>query len=85
MDTKIKIMISLGSSYAAGCIPCFNHYYMLAKEEKIADDVVKEIIAIAKKVRGGSDIALGKAISDVIDGNKVCVKMDDESHPCKCC
>ncbi len=78
MDTKIKIMISLGSSYAAGCIPCFDHYYMLAKEEKITDDVVKEIIAIAKKVRGGSDIALGKAISDVIDGNEVCVKMDDE-------
>ncbi len=85
MDTKIKVMISLGSSYAAGCIPCFDHYYMLAKEEKITDDDIKEIIAIAKKVRNGSDIALEKAISDVLDGNEICVKMDDESHPCKCC
>jgi alkylhydroperoxidase/carboxymuconolactone decarboxylase family protein YurZ len=85
MDTKIKVMISLGSSYAAGCIPCFDHYYMLAKEEKIAGDDIKEIIAIAKKVRNGSDIALEKAISDVIDGKEDCVKIDDESHPCKCC
>jgi alkylhydroperoxidase/carboxymuconolactone decarboxylase family protein YurZ len=84
MDTKIKVMISLGSSYAAGCIPCFDHYYMLAKEEQIADDDIKEIIAIAKKVRNGSDIALEKAISDVIDGKEDCVKIDDESHPCKC-
>ena len=45
---------------------------------------IKEIIAIAKKVRNGSDIALEKAISDVIEGNEVSIKMDDESHPCKC-
>ncbi len=84
MDTKTKVMISLGSSYAAGCIPCFDHYYMLAKEEHITDDEITQIIAIARKVRNGSDISLEKAISDVIDGNDVYVKMDDESHPCKC-
>ncbi len=85
METKIKVMVSLGSAYAASCIPCFDHYYMLAKEEKISDDDIKEIIAIAKKVRNGSDIALEKAISDLIEGNEGCIKMDDESHPCKCC
>lgn len=84
MNTKIKVMISLGSSYAAGCIPCFDHYYMLAKEEKITDNDIKDIIAIAKKVRNGSDIALEKAILDVIDENDICVKMNDEFHPCKC-
>ena len=47
-------------------------------------DDIKEIIAIAKKIRNGSDIALEKAISDVIDGKEDCVKIDDESHPCKC-
>ncbi len=85
MDTKIKVMISLGSSYAAGCIPCFDHYYMLAKEEKIGDDDIEQIIGIAKKVRNGSDIALERAISDLIDENEGCGKMDGELHPCKCC
>ncbi len=84
MNTKTKVMISLGSSYAAGCIPCFDHYYMLAKEERVTDDEITDIIAIARKVRNGSDISLEKAISDVIDGNEVYAKMDDESHPCKC-
>ncbi len=84
MNTKTKVMISLGSSYAAGCIPCFDHYYMMAKEEKIPDDDIGEIIAIAKKVRNGSDIALEKAISDLIDGDEICIKTDDAMHPCKC-
>ncbi len=84
MEKKINIMVSLGSAYAASCIPCFDHYYMMAKEEKIRDDDIKEIIAIAKKVRNGSDIALEKAISDLIDGDEVCTKLGDKSHPCNC-
>lgn len=84
MDTKMKVMISLGASYAAGCIPCFDHYYMLAKEQTIAEDDIKDIIAIARKVRNGSDIALEKAISDVVDQSESCVRMADEPNPCKC-
>lgn len=85
MDKKTNIMISLGSSYAAGCIPCFDHYYMLAKEEKIRDAEIEQAVKIAKKVRNGSDLALEKAISDVMEGNEVCIKKDECGHPCKCC
>ncbi len=85
MENKIKVMVSLGSAYAASCIPCFDHYYALAIEEKISDDDIKQIIDIAKKVRNGSDIALEKAISELIDGNGCDTKMDDGTHPCKCC
>ncbi|MFC1886804.1 hypothetical protein ACFLZM_07095 [Thermodesulfobacteriota bacterium] len=42
MDTKIKVMISLGSSYSAGCIPCFDHYYMLAKEKTTVSKVLNQ-------------------------------------------
>ncbi len=84
MNSKTKVMISLASAYAAGCIPCFDHYFMLAREEKIDDEEVQEIIAIARKVRNGADIALHKAITDVLDGCDEVGRMDDESHPCKC-
>jgi hypothetical protein len=57
---------------------------MLAKEQDIAENDIKSIIAIARKVRNGSDIALERAISDVIDGKDVCGKLDDQEHPCKC-
>ncbi len=85
MENKTKVMVSLGSAYAASCIPCFDHYYELAIREKISDDDINEIIAIAKKVRNGSDIALEKAISDLVKGNEGYTKMDDGAHPCKCC
>lgn len=84
METKIKIMISLGSSYAAGCIPCFDHYYEMAREENISDEDISRIVAIAKKVRKGSDIALEKAISDILEGEEAVFKMDGESCGCGC-
>jgi len=84
MNDKTKVMVSLASAYAAGCIPCFDHYYMVAREEEIDEKDVLDIITIAKKVRNGADVVLNRAISDVLDGVDETSVRDEENHPCTC-
>ncbi len=84
MKTDLKIKVSLAAAYASGCIPCFDHYFMIAKEEQISEEDIQEIIAVAKKVRNGADIAISKAASDIIEGVDDVGSFDLDSHPCRC-
>lgn len=84
MEKKIETMISLGAAYAAGCIPCFDHIYSIAREEKITDDEINAIVAIAKKVRSGADVVVKKSIDDFLKNTESGHRGDTKPATCQC-
>ncbi len=84
MKKKTETMISLGAAYAAGCIPCFDHFYSVAREEKITDDEINAIIAIAKKVRSGADVVVKKSIDDFLKNRESDPAGETTSDTCQC-
>ncbi|MFH2058982.1 MAG: carboxymuconolactone decarboxylase family protein [Pseudomonadota bacterium] len=84
MEKKIQTMISLGAAYAAGCIPCFDHIYSIAREEKITDDEVNDIIEIAKKIRKGADVVVKKSIDDFLKNTEPDLTRETQPGSCQC-
>ena len=78
MDEKTKILISLGASTAANCVPCLEHYYGKAYEVGLTAKEMEEAAEIGVKVKRGADLLLRKSLEDLTAGEAT-----DES-PCCC-
>lgn len=65
MDSKIEVMVALGTALGVNCIPCFDHLYAQSKEVGLTDDDVRKISQIADKVKGGAAVFMKKAVADV--------------------
>jgi alkylhydroperoxidase/carboxymuconolactone decarboxylase family protein YurZ len=76
MDKKTEVMVALGAAIGVNCIPCFDHLYSKAKEIKMDDEEIKEIVEIAGKVKNGASTFLKQAISDVMGD------VDDSRQSC---
>jgi alkylhydroperoxidase/carboxymuconolactone decarboxylase family protein YurZ len=76
MDKKTEVMVALGAAIGVNCIPCFDHLYSKAKEIKMNDEEIKEIVEIAGKVKNGASTFLKQAVSDVVGD------VDDSRQSC---
>jgi 4-carboxymuconolactone decarboxylase len=85
MDQKTEVMVALGAAIGVNCIPCFDHLYSKAKEVKLTDEEVKQVVEIASKVKNGAFMFLKQAIGEVVG------EVDNSQQPCceasksKCC
>ncbi len=71
MDEKMKVLIALGSSTAANCIPCFEHYYGKAGRYGITDDEIREVVDVAMQVKNGAQITIKNSIRVLLNnGNE---------------
>lgn len=68
MDEKTKILISLGASTAANCVPCLEHYVSKACEAGVTSTEIKEAAEIGIKVKRGTDLLLRKSLADLTSG-----------------
>ena len=68
MDEKTKNLISMGASIAANCIPCFEHYYLMAEKKGITEEEIKDVIMIAEKVKNGAGVATRQFVCDIMAG-----------------
>ncbi len=68
MDEKTKILISLGASTAANCIPCLEHYFGRAYEAGLTTKEIEEAAEIGVKIKRGADLVLRKSIADLTGG-----------------
>jgi len=69
MDEKTELLISLGASTAANCVPCFEFYFKKATAVGLTSEEVGKAVAIGSKVKTGASIAMRKSISDITGGN----------------
>lgn len=86
MDEKIQILISLGASTAANCIPCFEYYFQQATKLGLATEDIEKAVEIGNKVKTGSSIAMTTSIRK-LTGRAADPEDEDgtaaDSHPCR--
>jgi hypothetical protein len=84
MDEKTELLISLGASTAANCVPCFDYYFKKAKSAGITMDEVRKTVELACKVKTGVGIFMMSSISD-ITGEDLDSEQKESArtnHPC---
>jgi alkylhydroperoxidase/carboxymuconolactone decarboxylase family protein YurZ len=62
MDEKISLLICLGASTAANCIPCFEHYHKKAAAAGLAPEEILEAVELANKVKSGAHLVMRSSI-----------------------
>lgn len=86
MDEKTQLLISLGASTAANCVPCFEYYFQQATKLGLDLDDIEQAVAIGDKVKTGASIAMTKSIR-LLTGRDAARDGGDgassDSHPCR--
>ncbi len=58
MEKKTSLLICLGASTAANCIPCFEHYHKKASAAGITSEEIWEAVELASKVKNGAQLVM---------------------------
>jgi alkylhydroperoxidase/carboxymuconolactone decarboxylase family protein YurZ len=66
MDEKTSLLICLGASAAANCIPCFEHYHKKASASGLASEEILEAVELANKVKSGAHLVMRNSIKTFI-------------------
>ncbi len=66
MDEKTSLLICLGASTAANCIPCFEHYHKKASAAGLASEEILEAVELANKVKSGAHLVMRNSIKNFI-------------------
>jgi len=64
MDEKTSILICLGASTAANCIPCFEHYHKKASAAGLTFDEILEAVELSNKVKSGAHLVMRNSIKN---------------------
>ena len=62
MDEKTSLLICLGASTAANCIPCFEHYHKKASAAGLTSEEILEAVDLASKVKSGAHLVMRNSI-----------------------
>ncbi len=62
MDGKTSLLICLGASTAANCIPCFEYYHKKASAAGLTSDEILEAVELANKVKSGAHLVMRNSI-----------------------
>jgi AhpD family alkylhydroperoxidase len=67
MDEKTKILISLGASAAANCIPCFEHHHGKALKTGLSNGEIEEAVEVAMQVKNGAHLTTRRFIDKALE------------------
>ena len=62
MDEKTSLLICLGASTAANCVPCFEHYHKKASAAGLTAEEILEAVDLASKVKSGAHLVMRTSI-----------------------
>ncbi len=62
MDEKTSLLICLGASAAANCIPCFQHYHKKSSAAGLTPEEILETVELAYKVKSGAHLLMRSSI-----------------------
>jgi hypothetical protein len=83
MDEKQSILVSIGAAIACNCIPCYEHYYMKAKQSGISNADLYEAVSIGEKVKNGAAVVIGKTVDSIKNGDIAEEELGKDA-PCGC-
>ena len=67
MDEKTSLLVCLGASTAANCIPCFEHYHKKASAASLTSEEILEAVELASKVKSGAHLVMRNSIKNFIN------------------
>lgn len=68
MNDKVKELIAVGASVSAHCQPCLVYHVAKAKKLGIAEDEIREAIAVGHLVGKGAMSAMQQFAAGVLEG-----------------
>ncbi len=83
MDNKQEILISIGAAIACNCIPCYEHYWLKAKQLGICEEDIFTAVSIGEKVKSGAAVAIKNTV-DVIKNGEIPENELGQNTPCIC-
>ncbi len=66
MDEKKSLLICLGASVAANCIPCFEHYNKKASAAGLTSEEILEAVELASKVKSGAHLVMRNGVKNCL-------------------
>ncbi len=66
MDEKTSLLICLGASTAANCIPCFEHYHKKASAAGLTSEEILETVGLASRVKSGAHMVLRNSVKKLL-------------------
>ncbi|MDD5704493.1 MAG: carboxymuconolactone decarboxylase family protein [Kiritimatiellae bacterium] len=87
MDEKVKELIAVGASVSAHCQPCLRYHVAKAQELGIAEDAIREAIAVGHLVEKGAMSAMRQFAAEVFEGgasqaNGCCADVKSKGKNC---
>ena len=70
MDEKTELLICLGASTAANCVPCFEHYFKKASSIGLSSEEIQGAVELASKVKNGAHVVMRGSIRNIM-GNEI--------------
>ena len=84
MDKKTELLVSLGASVAANCMPCFNYYYQQAEKLGLEPAEVLRTMEIANKIKNSLSMLMGNHVRKTIGAKEadVFAALEEAGRPC---
>ena len=85
MEEKTSLLICLGASTAANCIPCFEHYHKKASAAGLTSEQILEAVDLASKVKSGAHLVMRNSIKHYLGQEVPAASCDCASSQSSCC
>jgi AhpD family alkylhydroperoxidase len=85
MDEKTSLLICLGASAAANCIPCFEHYHKKASVAGLTSEQILEAVDLANKVKSGAHLVMRTSIKNYLGQENPGPSCDCAPSRSSCC
>ncbi|MCL4502180.1 MAG: hypothetical protein M1438_10035 [Deltaproteobacteria bacterium] len=84
MDKKTELLVSLGASVAANCMPCFNYYCQQAEKLGLEPAEVLRTMEIANKIKNSLSMLMGNHVRKTLGVKEedVFAALEDAGRPC---
>lgn len=84
MDKKTELLVSLGASIAANCMPCFNFYYQQAEKLALDSADILQAMEIANKIKNSISMLMGNHARKTmqLEDQDVFAALETTGRPC---
>jgi hypothetical protein len=84
MDEKTELLVSLGASMAANCMPCFNYYFKQVEKLGIDPVEVLQAMEIANKIKNSLSMLMGNHVRKTVGVKEedVFAALEGAARPC---
>jgi hypothetical protein len=84
MDQKTELLVSLGASMAANCLPCFTYYFQQAEKQGLDPADILKAMEIANKIKNSLSMLMGNHVRKTmhLEEEDVLAALKEVGRPC---